>query len=353
MIGEWLGVRTRPWAALCLGLLGCIAAQTASAADCPGHPDALGTSRTLVVDPREHPRIGTMQYPETLPLRDHEVVLSFDDGPLPRNSNQILDILAVAMREGEFLRDRPDGPRLSGRRPQAPRRRPYHRHPQPEPPAHHEQDADRARQAGDRRRHRLGEGRAWRRPGGTWPVLSHSRPAARRGRRGLPRLAGHPDLERRFPGGRLAAYFGVAGLRSGDRADRGQGKRHSAAARHPGAHRRRPAADPARAEGARLSHRPRRAGDPGSPRDADRAAAMAAASAIGNRGDLALAKNTEFRLRRRRHASRAGAVRFRRDATESWCRVPSRSTAAARADMSERRPGTASWRGQPAGPRHE
>src|SRR6266481_5544388 len=30
-------------------------------------PDAIGTSRTLVVDPREHPRIGTMQYPETLP----------------------------------------------------------------------------------------------------------------------------------------------------------------------------------------------------------------------------------------------------------------------------------------------
>ncbi|MEO6782159.1 MAG: polysaccharide deacetylase family protein, partial [Bradyrhizobium sp.] len=89
-----LGVRARAWAALCVGLLGCIATQTASAADCPGHPDAIGTSRTLVVDPREHPRIGTMQYPETLPLRDHEVVLSFDDGPLPRNSNQILDILA-------------------------------------------------------------------------------------------------------------------------------------------------------------------------------------------------------------------------------------------------------------------
>ncbi|MDB5582071.1 MAG: polysaccharide deacetylase, partial [Bradyrhizobium sp.] len=40
----------------------------ALAADCPGHPDALGTSRTLVVDPLEHPRIGTMQYAETLPL---------------------------------------------------------------------------------------------------------------------------------------------------------------------------------------------------------------------------------------------------------------------------------------------
>ena len=98
-----VGVRTRPWAASCLGLLACIAAQTASAADCPGHPDALGTSRTLVVDPREHPRIGTMQYRETLPLEDHEVVLSFDDGPLPRNSNQILDILAAECVKANFF----------------------------------------------------------------------------------------------------------------------------------------------------------------------------------------------------------------------------------------------------------
>jgi peptidoglycan/xylan/chitin deacetylase (PgdA/CDA1 family) len=98
-----VGVRTRSWTVLCLGLFACIAAQTASAADCPGHPDALGTSRTLVVDPREHPRIGTMQYPETLPLEDHEVVLSFDDGPLPRNSNQILEILASECIKATFF----------------------------------------------------------------------------------------------------------------------------------------------------------------------------------------------------------------------------------------------------------
>ena len=104
MIGSVLvGVRTRQWAALCFGLLTCIAVQAASAADCPGHPDALGTSRTLVVDPREHPRIGTMQYAETLPLGDHEVVLTFDDGPLPRNSNQILDILASQCVKATFF----------------------------------------------------------------------------------------------------------------------------------------------------------------------------------------------------------------------------------------------------------
>ena len=86
-----------------MGLLTCIGAHTARAGDCPGHPDALGTSRTLVVDPREHPRIGTMQYSETLPLRDHEVVLTFDDGPLPRNSDQVLRILASQCVKATFF----------------------------------------------------------------------------------------------------------------------------------------------------------------------------------------------------------------------------------------------------------
>src|SRR5712692_3052289 len=104
MTGKVLAdVWSRRWAALALGLLACIGAQTASAADCPGHPDALGTSRTLVIDPRQHPRIGTMQYAETLPLRDHEVVLTFDDGPLPHNSNQILDILASQCVKATFF----------------------------------------------------------------------------------------------------------------------------------------------------------------------------------------------------------------------------------------------------------
>src|SRR5450631_723535 len=104
MVGDGSsGGRIRQWAALCLGLAACIAASRASAADCPGHPDALGTFRTLVVDPREHPRIGTMQYPETLPLEDHEVVLTFDDGPLPRNSNRILEILAAQCVKATFF----------------------------------------------------------------------------------------------------------------------------------------------------------------------------------------------------------------------------------------------------------
>src|SRR5258707_7662168 len=98
-------------------LVSSIAAGAASAADCPGNPGALGTSRTLVVDPREHTRIGTMQYDETLPLEDHEVVLTFDDGPLPPHSNQVLDILASQCVKATFFiigrmaRDYPEGVR--------------------------------------------------------------------------------------------------------------------------------------------------------------------------------------------------------------------------------------------------
>jgi hypothetical protein len=63
-------------------------------ASCPGNPDALGTSRVLAIDPADYKHVGRMQYPESLPLQDKEVVITFDDGPLPPYSNQILDILA-------------------------------------------------------------------------------------------------------------------------------------------------------------------------------------------------------------------------------------------------------------------
>ena len=76
-----------------LALMSAGAAQ--AAAPCHGNPNALGTSRTIVVDPRDHVRIGTMSYTETLPLADKEVVLTFDDGPLPPHSDKILDMLAA------------------------------------------------------------------------------------------------------------------------------------------------------------------------------------------------------------------------------------------------------------------
>src|ERR1022692_4197497 len=66
----------------------------AMAASCPANPNAIGTSRTITVEPSELPRIGSMQYRSSLPLNDHEVVITFDDGPLPPYTNIILDTLA-------------------------------------------------------------------------------------------------------------------------------------------------------------------------------------------------------------------------------------------------------------------
>ncbi|MES1154862.1 MAG: polysaccharide deacetylase family protein, partial [Pseudorhodoplanes sp.] len=79
-------------AAICVFLAAAVSAQ---ADDCPGNPGAIGTSRTIVVDPAEHPRIGSFQYPETLPLADKEVVLTFDDSPRPIYTDKVLDTLAA------------------------------------------------------------------------------------------------------------------------------------------------------------------------------------------------------------------------------------------------------------------
>jgi peptidoglycan-N-acetylglucosamine deacetylase len=86
-----------------------VAAATASgcnlaaAQNCPGKPDVLGTSRVVAIDPKEYPRIGAMDRAVALPLSDKEVVLTFDDGPIPRYSNPILDILAAQCVRATFF----------------------------------------------------------------------------------------------------------------------------------------------------------------------------------------------------------------------------------------------------------
>src|SRR3954454_15853789 len=80
-----------------------VAAGPALAADCPGNPGALGVSRTIVVDPTEHSRLGGLQYHESLPLNDREVVLTFDDGPLPPSTSRVLDVLASQCVKATFF----------------------------------------------------------------------------------------------------------------------------------------------------------------------------------------------------------------------------------------------------------
>jgi peptidoglycan-N-acetylglucosamine deacetylase len=78
-----------------------IGVDAAGAAECPA--GAMGVSRTIVVDPSEHVRLGAMQYNESLPLRDREVVLTFDDGPLPPYTSRVLDTLASECVKATFF----------------------------------------------------------------------------------------------------------------------------------------------------------------------------------------------------------------------------------------------------------
>ena len=58
---------------------------------------AQGNARHLThpeVDAVSFPQIGSKNFPQTLPLRDHEVVLTFDDGPWPPTTPKVLAALA-------------------------------------------------------------------------------------------------------------------------------------------------------------------------------------------------------------------------------------------------------------------
>ena len=83
-----------------LGLV--LATTDASAADCP-RANTLGTSRTLMVDPAATPRVGTKSFPQTLPLADKEVVLTFDDGPFPPTTTKVLAALAAECVKATFF----------------------------------------------------------------------------------------------------------------------------------------------------------------------------------------------------------------------------------------------------------
>ncbi len=77
--------------------------NAALAGECPGKPGALGTSRVIAVDPAKYQRLGLMQYRETLPLEDHEVVLTFDDGPIAVHTAKVLDALAADCVKATFF----------------------------------------------------------------------------------------------------------------------------------------------------------------------------------------------------------------------------------------------------------
>ena len=89
---------------LTLAMLAGLVPLAAAAATCPGRADALGTERVLSVDARSTPRVGRKHFPDTLPLNDKELVLTFDDGPWPTTTPKVLDALkAECVRATFFL----------------------------------------------------------------------------------------------------------------------------------------------------------------------------------------------------------------------------------------------------------
>lgn len=69
---------------------------------CP-NPDAIGTSRVITIDPKQTPFLGHLQYKTTAPLQKGEVILTFDDGPLPPMTTRVLDTLAHECVKATFF----------------------------------------------------------------------------------------------------------------------------------------------------------------------------------------------------------------------------------------------------------
>ena len=86
--------------AVLLGLAAWPCGAAAGPAPCP--PDALGVSRTLKLDTHGGFAVGLKTYPHTLALNDHEVVLTFDDGPSAPTS-KVLDALAAQCVKATFF----------------------------------------------------------------------------------------------------------------------------------------------------------------------------------------------------------------------------------------------------------
>ena len=70
---------------------------------CGSRPDALSVSRVVEIDTTNGPGFGFENFKAHDFLREHEVVLTFDDGPWPRNTVAILKALADQCTKAMFF----------------------------------------------------------------------------------------------------------------------------------------------------------------------------------------------------------------------------------------------------------
>src|SRR5450756_1648499 len=67
------------------------------------NPNALGIGRVVEIDTTGGPGFGFEHFKQLDFLRDHEVVLTFDDGPWPENTPSVLKTLADECTTGIFF----------------------------------------------------------------------------------------------------------------------------------------------------------------------------------------------------------------------------------------------------------
>jgi peptidoglycan/xylan/chitin deacetylase (PgdA/CDA1 family) len=74
-----------------------------AASSCPGNPNALGVSRVVEIDTTGGPQFGFEHFKTHDFLRPGEVVLTFDDGPWPKNTPAVLAALAAHCTKAIFF----------------------------------------------------------------------------------------------------------------------------------------------------------------------------------------------------------------------------------------------------------
>jgi peptidoglycan/xylan/chitin deacetylase (PgdA/CDA1 family) len=79
------------------------AAVARAGSSCPGNPDALGISRVVEIDTTGGPGFGFEHFKTHDFLREGEVVLTFDDGPWPKNTQAVLAALAANCTKAIFF----------------------------------------------------------------------------------------------------------------------------------------------------------------------------------------------------------------------------------------------------------
>src|SRR6202521_6103613 len=80
-----------------------VAAPNTASVNCANNPNALGLTRIVEVDTTGGPGFGFEHFKQHDFLRDHEVVLTFDDGPWPGNTAAVLKALADQCTKALFF----------------------------------------------------------------------------------------------------------------------------------------------------------------------------------------------------------------------------------------------------------